>query len=218
MSPVRIIEVSAWTAGALLLAAYLAVRIWSAQASDAGMKAFREAQVRQTSLAEPAQTTATTLNAAAPDTSGWDSRRVAQYRQALTTAAMPQAVLRIPKLALEVPVYEGTSDVTLNRGAGRITGTAAVDSATGNIGIAAHRDGFFRPLKDIAVGDALSIATLSGEREYRVTKLDIVDPDDVSVLRSTDDSTVTLVTCYPFYYVGSAPKRYIVTAKLASDR
>ncbi len=131
---------------------------------------------------------------------------------------MPQAVLRIPKLALEVPVYEGTSDVTLNRGAGRITGTAAVDSATGNIGIAAHRDGFFRPLKDIAVGDALSIATLSGEREYRVTKLDIVDPDDVSVLRSTDDSTVTLVTCYPFYYVGSAPKRYIVTAKLASDR
>ncbi|HEU4484680.1 MAG TPA: class D sortase [Povalibacter sp.] len=131
---------------------------------------------------------------------------------------MPQAVLRIPKLALEVPVYEGTSDVTLNRGAGRITGTAAVDSATGNIGIAAHRDGFFRPLKDIAVGDALSIATLSGEREYRVTKLDIVDPDDVSVLQSTDDSTVTLVTCYPFYYVGSAPKRYIVTAKLASDR
>ena len=120
MSPVRIIEVSAWTAGALLLAAYVAVRIWSAQASDAGMKAFREARVRQTSLAEPAQTTATTLNAAAPDTSGWDSRRVAQYRQALTTAAMPQAVLRIPKLALEVPVYEGTSDVTLNRGAGRL--------------------------------------------------------------------------------------------------
>jgi sortase A len=216
MSASRIIEVSAWVAGAMLLATYVGVRTWSARASDAGVNALREARAQQALLAQAPQTTPNSLAAAKPDTSLWDAKRLAQYRQALATTAMPEAVLRIPRLALEVPVYEGTSDSTLNRGAGRIVGTAAADSVTGNIGIAAHRDGFFRPLKDIEIGDTLSLETLTDEREYRVTRLDIVDPDDVSVLRPTSGSTVTLVTCYPFYYVGAAPKRYIVTASLAS--
>ena len=88
------------------------------------------------------------------------------------------------------------------------------DSATGNIGVAAHRDGFFRPLKDIQVGDTMFLDTVTATKRYRVSGISIVTPDDVSVLKPTPTGTMTLVTCYPFYFVGSAPKRYIVHAEL----
>ena len=87
---------------------------------------------------------------------------------------LPEAVLRVPKLKLEVPIYEGTSDHTLNRGAGRIEGTARIGEA-GNLGIAAHRDGFFRPLKSIAVGDVMFLDTVQETRHYRVVRVGIVD-------------------------------------------
>src|SRR6185503_18622734 len=101
--------------------------------------------------------------------------------------------------------------VTLDRGVGHIEHTAAPRS-DGNSGIAGHRDGFFRGLKDIGSGDAIELETL-GEREvYRVDRMWIVDPTDVSVLDPTPTPSLTLVTCYPFYFVGSAPQRYIVRA------
>lgn len=182
---------------------------------------MRQARVQYAAAAQEQGTSASfgatqqnTLTIAPPDTSLWDKKRLAEYRESLSHKAVPAAVLRIPTLQLEVPVYEGTSDLTLNRGAGRITGTAGVDSDTGNVGIAAHRDGFFRPLKDIKVGDALFLDTVRETRQYRVTRLDIVTPDDVDVLKPTSAASITLVTCYPFYYVGSAPKRFIVHAQL----
>ena len=115
-------------------------------------------------------------------------------------------------MGLEVPVYNGADEFNLNRGVARIKGTARID-ATGNLGIAGHRDGFFRGLKDIELGDGLVIETLSGAARYRVTSIEIVDPSDVWVLAPTEESTITLVTCYPFYFVGHAPQRYIVTAQ-----
>jgi sortase A len=124
-------------------------------------------------------------------------------------------VLRIPNLKLAVPVYEGTNELNLNRGAGRIEGTAAI-GASGNLGLAAHRDGFFRPLKDIHVGDPLYLDTIDRTLIYRVSSIRIVTPGDVDVLAPTDKPSVTLVTCYPFYFVGSAPKRFIVQAQLES--
>ena len=157
------------------------------------------------------------LSTGAPDTSLWNAKRIEEYKATLSHKDLPEGVLRIPNLKLEVPIYEGTSDVTLNRGAGRITGTAQIDSAAGNIGLAAHRDGFFRPLKDIKVGDTLFLDTVSTSRAYRVTKLDIVDPTNTSVLTPTSMSAITLVTCYPFYFVGSAPKRFIVHAQEAQE-
>ena len=81
-----------------------------------------------------------------------------------------------------------------------------------NLGIAGHRDGFFRPLKDIALGDVMTLQTTRGTESFKVSSIDIVDPSDVSVLAPTETSTITLVTCYPFYYVGHAPKRFIVKA------
>jgi sortase A len=121
-------------------------------------------------------------------------------------------VLKIEKLNLEVPIFNGTSDLTLNRGLGRIIGTSRIDQQ-GNLGIAGHRDSFFRGLKDINVGDTMELKTLTGNDNYKVTSITITTPDDVGVLAPTDDSTITLVTCYPFYFVGHAPKRYIVKAK-----
>ena len=94
---------------------------------------------------------------------------------------------------------------------GHIDGTPKPGDA-GNVGLAGHRDGFFRPLKDVAVGDLIELA--AGERvdRYRVTETLIVDPSDVWVLDRTESPSLTLVTCYPFYFIGSAPKRFIVRA------
>ncbi|HEY5808441.1 MAG TPA: class D sortase [Povalibacter sp.] len=221
----RILEIGAWTAGALLLTSYAGIRTWSAYASDQGVDAMREARQAHALLMSQAALTTPgadpvhagrqhTLSTAAPDTSTWDKKRLAEYEAAQAHAGMPEGVLRIPKFSLEVPIYEGTSDLTLNRGAGWIVGTANVDSDTGNIGIAAHRDGFFRPLKDIEVGDLMFLDTVTASRQYRVTQLQIVDPSNVGVLSATPTSSITLVTCYPFYFVGSAPQRFIVHAQI----
>jgi sortase A len=131
--------------------------------------------------------------------------------------AAPLAVLRIPKIHLEVPVLEGTDDVTLDRGVGHIEGTP-LPAAGGNVGIAGHRDGFFRGLKDIGVGDGLELETVRGSEAFVVENVWLVKPEDVWVLDSTDTPQLTLVTCYPFYYVGSAPQRYIVRASRAETR
>jgi sortase A len=128
-------------------------------------------------------------------------------------AVTPMAVLRIPKLNLEVPVLNGTDRFTLNRGVGRIPGTA-FPGETGNIGIAGHRDGFFRGLKDIHMGDKIELLTAKGTDIYTVDRILITDPSDVSVLDSGTKPALTLVTCYPFHYIGPAPRRFIVEASL----
>lgn len=142
----------------------------------------------------------------------WSPGRIKAYDAAIRRAAPPTlAILSIPRLGLEVPVYDGTSDPVLDRAAGRIEGTALPGTA-GNVGIAAHRDGFFRVLKDLKVGDALVLDTPAGTKEYVVDWIRITTPDDVSVILPTPDPVVTLVGCYPFYHVGAAPKRFIVRA------
>jgi sortase A len=146
-----------------------------------------------------------------PDLRLWSSERVRAWRETLDETASPLAVLRIPKIALEVAVLEGTGEWALNRGVGLIEDTARPGTA-GNAGIAGHRDGFFRGLKDIAVGDLIELETLTGVDRYRIERTWIVNPDDVSVLDATASPSITLVTCYPFYFVGEAPQRFIVRA------
>jgi sortase A len=147
----------------------------------------------------------------------WDPKRVQEYLSSANLAASkPLAVLRIPKIDLEVPVYNDTDDLTLNRGVGRIIGTAQM-GGRGNLGIAGHRDGFFRGLKDLAVGDQIYIDRTGQTDTYAVANIEIVSPTDVSVLKATQLPSITLVTCYPFYYVGSAPQRYIVHANIETE-
>ena len=144
----------------------------------------------------------------------WSDKRKAEYLYSLQQdAGSTLAVLRIPSRDIEVPVLDSTSDLALNRGAGHVEGTA-LPGTVGNIAVAAHRDGFFRGLKDIKIGDEIELTTLEGQQTFFVSKLDIVDPFQVSVLDPTDEPVLTLITCYPFYFVGSAPERFIVRATL----
>ena len=142
----------------------------------------------------------------------WSPARVKAYKVALQQETpRTLAILRIDRLMLEVPVYDGTSDAVLDLAAGRIEYTA-LPGTPGNVGIAAHRDGFFRVLKDIKEGDTLVLDTPVATEQYRVEWIRITTPDDVSVIDPTPGAAVTLVGCYPFYHVGSAPKRFIVRA------
>jgi sortase A len=120
--------------------------------------------------------------------------------------------LEIPRLHLAVMVVQGTDTGDLKRAAGHIPGTA-LPGQSGNIAIAAHRDTFFRPLRNIRDDDTIALTTLHNTVRYRVVSTQVVSPDDVRVLYPTRHDTLTLVTCYPFYYIGSAPKRFIVRAE-----
>ena len=108
-------------------------------------------------------------------------------------------------------MLRGTDAATLNRAVGWIEGTSE-PGEPGNVGLAGHRDGFFRGLKDIVVGDTIEFATLDRTETYVITETMIVDPDAVGVLDPTEEPAITLVTCFPFYYVGPAPQRFIVRA------
>jgi sortase A len=199
MKVLRGIEILAWCAGASMLVTYASTRAWYTHSRDQGIATFEAA----TALARTADPV---------DMTTWSPARVDRYRESLRENLAPQALLRIPSVKLVVPVFEGTSDLNLNRGAGRIEGTARIGEA-GNVGIAAHRDGFFRVLKDVRVGDTLLLDRLAATDTYRIVSTTIVDPSEVSVLAPTTTQSITLVTCYPFYYVGSAPRRFIVRAQ-----
>lgn len=120
-------------------------------------------------------------------------------------------LLEIPRLGISTAVITGDDAQTLHAAAGHLPDTPR-PWEHGNSAIAAHRDGLFRPLKDVRVGDQLQVRTPHGDLRYRVTGTKIVKPTDLSVLAPTDGPTLTLITCYPFYFVGSAPERFIVQA------
>jgi sortase A len=117
----------------------------------------------------------------------------------------------IPRLGVSVAVLQGTNSRMLRLGAGHIESTPLPGEA-GNSGIAGHRDTFFRELKDIQSNDEIQIQTATGLFRYEVDWVRVVTPDDISVLAPSTDSVLTLVTCYPFYFVGPAPKRFVVRA------
>jgi sortase A len=218
----------ALVSGLVLLLTFAGFKLKQDESSAAGLSAFYQ-QVQAASLPQsippasgPASARAADSPASSP-TGGyltslppefelWSEKRIREHQASLLQEAEPPlGVLRIARLDIEVPVYNGTDEFVLNRGVGRIIGTARMDGS-GNLGIAGHRDGFFRGLKDVQTGDVLVLQTIHGAMRYRVDSTVIVDPSDVSVLAPTAERTLTLVTCYPFYFVGQAPKRFIVQA------
>ena len=120
--------------------------------------------------------------------------------------------LEIPRLKISVAVAEGTDAATLRRAAGHISGTA-LPGQSGNIGIAGHRDTLFRPLRNARQGDVIMLVTSQGEYRYRVVSTKIVRPTEVAVLKPDGHEILTLITCYPFYFIGPAPDRFIVRAE-----
>lgn len=196
-----------WTERLAWAGGVAAVGVWSVLSVSGAVGARRELQRFAESREAAVQAAPST-----PDQRLWSAARVRAWLGAQATPSPPPvAVLRIPAIDLEVAVLEGTDDWTLNRAVGLIDGTASPGD-TGNTGIAGHRDGFFRSLKDVHAGAALELETSGAVHHYRVERAWIVEPDEVSVLDPTDMPAVTLVTCYPFYFVGSAPQRFIVRA------
>jgi sortase A len=211
------IEAGLYVGGAAMIALFLYLRMDSGQQAQEGIEAFHasvEAARSSTAADETGKLSDPVHDpwVPPPDQELWAAQRIEDYENSLRQYSdPPHAILTIDRLGIQVPVYNGTDDFNLNRGVGRIKGTARVGEV-GNLGIAGHRDGFFRPLKDIQEGDVMTLLTHSGEETYHVSSITITDPSDVSVLESTSDKTITLVTCYPFYYVGHAPERFIVKA------
>jgi sortase A len=117
--------------------------------------------------------------------------------------------IEIPRLKLSAVIFEGTDDTTLDRGVGHLTGSPT-PGEPGNLVLAGHRDTFFRPLKKIREGDEIDVTGADGVSRYRVEFTQIVAPEATEVLRPTGGSTLTLITCYPFRFIGNAPDRFIV--------
>jgi sortase A len=141
------------------------------------------------------------------------ARATQAYAPVSVSAGGLVGMLDVPRLKLSTPVIEGDDDRTLKRAVGHLPDTP-LPWESGNSAMAGHRDGLFRPLKDIKVGDEIRFRTSREELRYRVTETAIVEPDDVSVLRPRAKNALTLITCYPFYFVGNAPRRFIVHAEV----
>jgi sortase A len=121
--------------------------------------------------------------------------------------------IEISSIGLTAMIREGTDARTLRRAVGHIPGTP-LPGQPGNVAITGHRDTFFRPLRNIRKDDEIKLTTLNGSYRYRVDSIQVVEPEDTEVLADSDDAVLTLVTCYPFYFVGPAPNRFIVRAHM----
>jgi sortase A len=202
----RIVQRILFCLGAVLVGFYLLARIHGIVTTQAAMLSFEDPQAFVEGTSNSTDTPV--------DYSLWSAVRIKAYKEGVKHLSDPPlAVLRIPKLRLVAPVMDGIGDLALNTGVGRIPGTAR-PGERGNVGIAGHRDGFFRGLKDIAKGDKIELVTTQKTQVYVVDAVRIVNPADVNELRQNSSPSVTLVTCYPFYFAGSAPRRYVVHASL----
>jgi len=147
-----------------------------------------------------------------PDVTGADGMGA----DILDTAGAGESLLgriEVSTIGLTAMILEGTDARTLRRAVGHIPGTS-LPGRQGNVVITGHRDTFFRPLRNISKDDEITLTTLSGAYRYRVDSTEVVAAEDTEVLAATDDAVLTLVTCYPFYYVGPAPRRFIVRAHM----
>lgn len=205
----RLIGRALTTCGALLVAFFLLAKAHALVGSNVALAQF--------SSSATALPQAGADRCAEPDTSLWSEGRIQAFRESLSLALDPPlAVLRIPRLGLEAPVLPRSDEASLNRGLGWIKGMTR-PGKRGNVGIAGHRDGFFRVLKDVTEGDVIEVETSDGSVEYLVTSTQVIEPEELHVLAPTEDPVLTLVTCYPFYFVGSAPQRFIVRAAPRSE-
>jgi len=211
----------AWALG-LIGAAALAWTAFQLEDAREYQQAAREALNRaaptfEIGTAEPPVESAPRVDTARLDhDASMSGRDSSNHRRPAPSSGAPLGALSIPRLHLSVVVLHGTDGLTLRRGVGHIEQTA-MPGELGNVGIAGHRDSFFRPLRHVQLGDEVLLETAAGRLRYRVESLRVVGPSDVDVLDSTSDATLTLVTCYPFSYFGAAPDRFVVRATRVAE-
>lgn len=204
------IETMLWIVGATLLALFAGAQAWGEIERQRDVATFVQARqqlvpLSDASASQPDNTAVTGIPGTGVAPAGGRSLSWPPPAEAVL------AILRIPGIALEVPVNFGTDEWVLLRGAGLVEGSG-LPGSNGNVAIAAHRDTHFRGLKDLAVGDRIELAMLDRTQTYVISNLSVVEPTDVHVLADTGEPVLTLVTCYPFYFVGNAPQRFIVRA------
>ncbi len=208
-----------WVERLLLAIGLLCLGLVAFAVIDARWFAYQQGRLLDRALqARPSgRETPGAAHGAAPPASETD--RLDSFRPGSAPAAPPAPEgsvlgrIEILRVGISSLVLEGIGGETLRRGVGHIPGTAMAQ-AVGNVGLAGHRDTVFRGLKDIRKGDLIDLETLAGSYRYSVDWAQVVDPDDVGVLGAGNRPELTLVTCYPFYYVGSAPERFVVRAHL----
>jgi len=211
MPLLRKIEYPLMGFGAALVVVFIVIRLYGAAGSLMGRMAFQ-------AVAPASAAPDTPLVVGNTDFALWSEKRIRAFQESLAKHFQPPlALLNIPRIHLNVPVFNGTDEDVLNRGVGRIVGTARVGEK-GNLGIAGHRDGFFRALKDVNRGDAVELVTARGSAVYEVDNIVIVTPDNVRILHNRPVPTITLVTCYPFYFIGDAPRRYVLQCSLKENK
>lgn len=193
----KVTERACWVLACVLLGLYVAVRTDAAVNGRADLAKITLNVTPVLSVTSAAESS----DAAAPPASVTD----------------PVASLEIPSLGLRTALYSDTGEVNLNRGAGLIQGMAGPGQG-GNLGVAAHRDGIFKPIENIAIGARVEVHTMGARYVYHVTSITVVERTDAALLQRTDAPSITLVTCYPFRFVGPAPRRFVVRGLLDSSR
>jgi sortase A len=151
-----------------------------------------------------------------PSAPGHEDRQFSGSNRKENPKNSPVGRIEIPQIGLSAMILEGTDGSTLRLGVGHILGTP-LPGESGNVALAGHRDTFFRDLRNVREQDQIILTTLEGSFHYNVDLVEVVEPGNTSVLRDSGSPTLTLVTCFPFYYVGPAPKRFVVQAHLISD-
>jgi sortase A len=206
-----------WIERVLVAVAVLCLGSWAYAWLDSTYYQYRQNQILDESPTQSQEAPAAAASSSAAETDSLGSfQPPAAPREPPPRKPMSEGELvgrvEIPRLGISSIVLEGVGSKTLRRGVGHIPDTAPPGTG-GNVGLAAHRDSFFRGLKDVRKNDIIRLKTLAGTYQYRVEWTEIVTPEDTQVLAYTGVPELTLVTCYPFYYVGSAPKRFIVHAQ-----
>jgi sortase A len=206
-------EVSSYVIGASLV--LYAFSSWASGQLD--NKIAESAYISQQARAENTVTPSMDLpgegTSAKVDIVDWSVKRIAAWRETFDDDG-PEAfaMLSVPSAGISVPLFKGADDRNLNAGAALIKGTDEPGVEYGNTGIAGHRDGFFRGLQNVKIGEPITINANGEELSYRISDITIVDPTNIDTLLPQQSEVVTLVTCYPFYFVGHAPQRYVVQA------
>jgi len=217
-----------WLEGGLLLLGLILVGVWLANSIET--RAFQSTESRKLDSAlrqEPSTGTPQTP-AATKSPAAQASPKSAAASVSIKSTAVPGSARRstsfgtaakgvlgrieIPRLRISGMIAEGTDNGTLKRAVGHVVATAQ-PGGVGNVGLAAHRDGLFRGLGKVRKNDLVRIVTIRGTYTYRVEWMAVVDPHRVDVLDSTAEPSLTLITCYPFDFIGHAPKRFVVRAR-----
>jgi len=208
-----------WLEGGLLLLGLVLIGLWLRNTIEA--RAFQSTESRKLEMAlRQEQSTGTQqtpgpAKGAAVSVPLMSTPASSSVKRSTPAAAIVKGALgriEIPRLRISGMIAEGTDNGTLKRAVGHVVSTAQ-PGEVGNVGLAAHRDGLFRGLGGVRKNDLIRVVTVRGTFIYRVEWMAVVDPHRVDVLDSTAEPSLTLITCYPFDFIGHAPKRFVVRAR-----